>query len=159
MAETLRVDRADGIVTVTLTRAAKKNAINHQMFRELLDVFDEVTARRDDRVLLITGEGDGFCSGADLTDPSAGEATSGVGASVDYMRLVGRCALRLHELPKPTVAAVNGDDLGRRAPEGGGDPVQLLERLRRIDTALAAHDRLELGRDSWVASIRPRPRV
>jgi enoyl-CoA hydratase/carnithine racemase len=106
--ETVRVERADGVVTLTVTRPEKKNAINLRMFEELLAVFEEVAVRRDDRVLLVTGEGDGFCSGADLTDPSAGAATAGPGASVDYMRLVARCALRLHELPKPTVAAVNG---------------------------------------------------
>ena len=132
--ETLRVERADGIVTLTLTRAGKKNAINHLMWRELLTVFDEVTVRRDDRVLLITGEGDGFCSGADLTDPSAAEATAGVGASVDYMRLVGRCALRLHELPKPTVAAVNGVAAGAGCNLAlGCDIVIAAERARFIE--------------------------
>jgi 2-(1,2-epoxy-1,2-dihydrophenyl)acetyl-CoA isomerase len=132
--ETLRVERVNGIVKLTLSRAGKKNAINHQMWRELLEVFDEVTVRRDDRVLLITGEGDGFCSGADLTDPSAGEATSGVGASVDYMRLVGRCALRLHELPKPTVAAVNGVAAGAGCNLAlGCDIVIAAERARFIE--------------------------
>ena len=132
--ETLRVERVNGIVKLTLSRAGKKNAINHQMWRELLEVFDEVTVRRDDRVLLITGEGDGFCSGADLTDPSAGEATAGVGASVDYMRLVGRCALRLHELPKPTVAAVNGVAAGAGCNLAlGCDIVIAADRARFIE--------------------------
>ena len=104
------------------------------MWRELLAVFDEVTDRLDHRVLVITGEGDGFCSGADLTDPSAGSATVGVGSSVRYMRLVGRCALRLHDLPKPTVVAVNGVAAGPGCNLAlGCDIVLAAERARFIE--------------------------
>ncbi len=57
---------------------------------------------------MITGAGDAFCSGADLSAAAGGEAPSGAGSSMASMRIVGRAALRLHELPIPTVAAVNG---------------------------------------------------
>lgn len=107
--ETLRVDRRDGVVTVTLCRPAKMNAINGRMWRELVAVFDEVEDSPDDRVLVLTGEGNGFCSGADLTDTDNGEnLAGGVGGSLRQMRVVGRAALRLHELHIPTIAAVNG---------------------------------------------------
>ncbi|MGH9032138.1 MAG: enoyl-CoA hydratase/isomerase family protein [Acidimicrobiia bacterium] len=107
--ETLVVERSGGVVTLTLNRPEKKNAVNRRMWRELVDVFDEVADTPDDRVLVITGAGDGFCSGADLTDSeNADELQGGVGASVRQMRVVGRAALRLHEVPKPTIAAVNG---------------------------------------------------
>lgn len=107
--ETLLVEREDGIVTVTLNRPAKKNAINGRMWRELVDVFDEIADSPGDRVLVLTGAGDGFCSGADLTDTDNSEnLQGGVGGALRRMRLVGRTALRLHELPQPTIAAVNG---------------------------------------------------
>ncbi len=107
--ETLLVERADGITTVTLHRPDKKNAINGRMWRELIQVFDEVADDRDARVLVITGAGDGFCSGADLTDQeNAEDLQGGVGGGIRSMRVVGRAALRLHELPLPTIAAVNG---------------------------------------------------
>jgi 2-(1,2-epoxy-1,2-dihydrophenyl)acetyl-CoA isomerase len=107
--ETLLVERADGITTVTLHRPDKKNAINGRMWRELIGVFDEVVDDRDARVLVITGEGDGFCSGADLTDQeNAEDLQGGVGGGLRSMRVVSRAALRLHELPIPTIAAVNG---------------------------------------------------
>ncbi len=103
------MERADGVVTVTLDRAAKKNAINGRMWRELIDVFDEVEDSPDDRVLVLTGAGDAFCSGADLTDTENAEnLQGGIGAAVAQMRIVGRCALRLHDLHTPTIAAVNG---------------------------------------------------
>ncbi|HUG42246.1 MAG TPA: enoyl-CoA hydratase-related protein, partial [Longimicrobiales bacterium] len=65
--ETLVVERAPhGVVTVTLNRPERKNALNAAMFNELLTVFREVNDSTADRVLVITGAGDAFCSGADL---------------------------------------------------------------------------------------------
>ena len=109
----LRVERDDGVVTLTIDRPGRKNAITGDMWRGLVEIFDDLATRRDDRVLVITGAGDAFCSGADLTpDAGAGtdapDAPTGPGASVASMRMVGRAALRLHELPLPTIAAVNG---------------------------------------------------
>ena len=75
--ETLLVDREDGVVTVTLNRPEKKNAINGRMWRELIEVFDEVEESPETRVLVITGAGDGFCSGADLTDADNAEDLRG----------------------------------------------------------------------------------
>jgi enoyl-CoA hydratase/carnithine racemase len=105
--DSLLVRRDEGVVTLTFNRPEKKNAINQEMWRGLADVFDEVEASRDDRVLVITGIGDAFSSGADLTPGSAVDI-SGFGNAVHSMRGVGRAALRLHELHKPTIAAVNG---------------------------------------------------
>lgn len=103
------VDRTGGIVTVTLNRPAKKNALSGSMWRELRDLFLEVGDRRDDRVMVVTGAGDAFCSGADLTDTdNAGELQGGRGAALTRMRLVESAALALHECPKPTIAAING---------------------------------------------------
>ncbi len=109
--ETLIVERADGVVTVTLNRPEKKNAINAPMWRELIDVFDEVADTPSDRVLVITGAGDGFCSGADLApgdNADLQDGAGGVGSTYRQMRVVGRAALRLHHLPQPSIAAVNG---------------------------------------------------
>ena len=97
------------VATVTLNRPHRKNAMTPTMWEELLVVFAEVEANAADRVLVITGAEDAFCSGADLTDASGSDsAATGVGASVERMRLVNRCALTLHELHTPTLAAVNG---------------------------------------------------
>jgi 2-(1,2-epoxy-1,2-dihydrophenyl)acetyl-CoA isomerase len=109
--ETLIVERANGVVTVTLNRPEKKNAINGPMWRELIEVFDEVGDTPSDRVLVLTGAGDGFCSGADLApgdNPDLQNSGAGIGTTFRQMRVVGRAALRLHQLPQPAIAAVNG---------------------------------------------------
>lgn len=114
--KTIRVDRADGVVTITLDRPEKKNAVTPAMTNELIALFDEITENRDDRVVVITGAGDGFCSGADLTaDSDGGGSTGGPGAALHNMRRIGALGLRLHQLPKPTIAAVNGVAAGMGA--------------------------------------------
>ena len=106
--QTLRVDRsANGVVTLTLNRPEKKNAMNRAMFDELLAVFREVDASETDRVLVITGAGDAFCSGADLGD-------RGNDTRPQLLRLhwVADIALALHRIPKPVIAKVNGVAVG-----------------------------------------------
>jgi enoyl-CoA hydratase/carnithine racemase len=106
--DSLLIERADGVVTCTLNRPEKKNAVTQEMWLGLIDLFESVATNPDDRVLVITGAGDGFCSGADLGDSGTAEAASGVGGALAGMRIVGNAALGLHDLAKPTVAAVNG---------------------------------------------------
>lgn len=100
--QTINVERNDGVVTVTLNRPEKKNAANDQMWDELQATFDEVARSADDRVLVVTGAGGAFCSGADL---SSGELSD---EGIARMRRIGNVALTLHRLPKPTIAKVRG---------------------------------------------------
>jgi 2-(1,2-epoxy-1,2-dihydrophenyl)acetyl-CoA isomerase len=101
--ETVLVERSNHVVTVTLNRPEKKNAINDVMWGDLLDAFQDVERRPEDRVMVLTGSGGAFCSGADLT----GSGSSGAGPLAG-MRRVGRVALALHRLHKPTIAKVEG---------------------------------------------------
>ncbi|HEX9529836.1 MAG TPA: enoyl-CoA hydratase/isomerase family protein, partial [Acidimicrobiales bacterium] len=102
--ETLLLERAAGVVTLTLNRPEKKNAVNGAMWREMRQVFDEVAATVEDRVLVVTGAGGAFCSGADLSDASGGRAMH----PLDGVRVINHVALALHRLPKPTIAKVGG---------------------------------------------------
>ena len=104
--ETLIVDRADGIVNVTMNRPEKKNALNDLMFQELLEIFLEVTESNDDRVLVLTGAGGNFSAGADLT---SGAPDRHFLAS---MRFYGGVGLALHQVPKPTIAKIRGVAVG-----------------------------------------------
>ena len=105
--ETIDVTRADGIVTITLDRPEKKNAINGVMWDELLATFHEIDGSDTDRVVVITGAGGAFCSGADL---SGGGADTGARPrhQLRNMRHVGDVALALHRLTQPTIAKVGG---------------------------------------------------
>lgn len=105
MSDDLLVQRRDGVVTLTLNRPDKLNSITGAMWGGLRDVFDDVASNRDDRVLVITGAGKGFCSGADLV---AQDMPRGTGGRLEHMRGVGRSAAALRDIGKPTIAKVNG---------------------------------------------------
>lgn len=104
--ETLQVARGEGIVTITLDRPAKKNAMNEVMWDELLATFREIADSSADRVVVITGAAGEFCSGADLTGGSSERH------QLAAMRHVGDVALALHRLPQPTIAKVRGVAVG-----------------------------------------------
>ena len=113
--DSLLVERDDhGVVTVTMNRPDKKNAISCQMWVDLRECFTEISENRDDRVVILTGAGGAFTSGADLTDPEMGDPRN-VGRSTWLMRRVTGTVLSLHNLPQPTIAAVDGVAVGAGA--------------------------------------------
>jgi 2-(1,2-epoxy-1,2-dihydrophenyl)acetyl-CoA isomerase len=105
--ETLLVERKDGVVQVTMNRPEKKNAISYTMFRELLETFGAVNESPEDRVLVLTGAGGNFSSGADLT---AGDTPDW--HQLDKMQFYGSVGLALHQISKPTIAKIRGVAVG-----------------------------------------------
>ncbi|MDP6978715.1 MAG: enoyl-CoA hydratase [Myxococcota bacterium] len=103
----IQVTRSDdGVVTLKLNRPQRKNAVTFEMWDELRSIFQTVSNSPDDRVLVITGEGEGFCAGADL---AAGQPDR---HPIHAMAPVNSAAIALHECSKPTIAKVNGDAVG-----------------------------------------------
>ncbi|MGF1549707.1 MAG: enoyl-CoA hydratase-related protein [Sphingomonadaceae bacterium] len=97
----------DGFATLTLARPAKLNALSGEMIDELVDALEKVAAS-EARALLLTGEGRGFCSGADLSPEGAIPDDLGEELDRRYNPLIGA----LFDLPIPAVAAVNGPAVG-----------------------------------------------
>ena len=101
------VERAEGVVTVTLNRPERLNAITGDMWAQLAQIFTEVARTATDRVLVVTGAGGAFCSGVDLAAARIARSRRFV-----HMRGVGEAALALHRLPKPSIAKVDGVAVG-----------------------------------------------
>lgn len=112
--EAILVERSAGLVTITLNRPAKKNALNVQSWVELDRVLADVAADPDDRALVLTGAGGNFSAGADLSGGEAGKGLTGrrLQPIVQEMRVVGDIIGRLHRIPKPTLAKVDGVAVG-----------------------------------------------
>ncbi len=109
--KTIVVERSGGVVTVTFNRPKRKNAATGTRLFELLDVLTDIHFRSDDRVVVFTGAGGEFCSGADLVDMGDG---SGRSHSHSYysMREITSVIMALARLPQPTIAKVRGVAVG-----------------------------------------------
>jgi enoyl-CoA hydratase/carnithine racemase len=105
--DSIIVDRADGIVTVTLNQPKKKNAISFEMWAGLVEVFQEVAQNPEDRAMVLTGADGNFSSGADLTSGSKDPRHQ-----LDRMQYFSHTALALHEVSKPVIAKVDGVAVG-----------------------------------------------
>jgi enoyl-CoA hydratase/carnithine racemase len=111
---TIRYEVEDGILTLTLHRPEKLNAFTGEMLNEMLDAFDRADADDAVRCIVVTGAGRAFCAGADLS--SGGNTFNADGredrASGLHPDGGGVLTLRIFELKKPIIAAVNGPAVG-----------------------------------------------
>lgn len=119
------VEEDDGVLVVTLNRPDRLNALNVPLHRALNEVLEDAARRREIRCVVLTGAGRGFCAGGDLNaiaerDPSrptspppAGPfGASAIERRVDRIREHAIAPRLLHEMPKPTIAMVNGPCAG-----------------------------------------------
>lgn len=107
--ETILVDQADGIVTLTLNRPDRLNAWTPQMSADLCAAIEAANADDNVLALVVTGAGRGFCAGADIGAVFKAQADGNSDAarpkrSVDWVTLV--------RSSKPMVAAINGAAIG-----------------------------------------------
>jgi enoyl-CoA hydratase/carnithine racemase len=109
----LRYEVADAIATITLDRPAKLNAVTRDSIAQLTRAFEQADADDAVRAVILTGAGRAFCAGADLSDgfglPTGGDPATGEGIAPDPG---GQATLRLFEMRKPVIAAVNGPAVG-----------------------------------------------
>ena len=115
--ETIKYEIKDKILTITLNRPDRLNAFTGQMMNDLISAFDSASKDDEVRVIIVTGEGRGFCAGADL---GAGEATFNRDKNpraektqdednLEWLRDGGgRTTLAIYDCSKPIIAAING---------------------------------------------------
>jgi enoyl-CoA hydratase/carnithine racemase len=120
----VRVERDGSIGTVTLSRPERRNAISIAMLEELTTAFGELGSDPDVRVVVLAGEGEHFCAGADFSD-----LTMMTPEGFDYGRSFEHAIESMAACSAPVVAKVQGAALGAGCQIVGG-----------ADLAVAAED-------------------
>jgi 2-(1,2-epoxy-1,2-dihydrophenyl)acetyl-CoA isomerase len=113
--ETVRLDTADGVATLTLARPERLNSFTVQMHGEVQQALARVRADRAVRCLVLTGAGRGFCAGQDLADRAVDPSAAGVDLGESIERYYKPLVQALRSLEMPTLAAVNGVAAGAGA--------------------------------------------
>jgi enoyl-CoA hydratase/carnithine racemase len=124
----IKFSKRDQVVRITLNRPEARNAVNPEVIAELTKAAEEIGNSSDVKAVVLTGEGDSFCAGADLKFLQ--EAMSAdLDAAVDFGMKFVDVIIAFSEIPVPTIAMVNGYTCA------GG-----LEMMLACDIAIAADD-------------------
>ena len=105
----ITVEHVEHILTLTLNRPEKRNAINQTMINELIHALDYAKQKRDVHVVILAANGPVFCAGGDLKAmASAEDGENAVVSNIPHRGEFDDLALRLHHLNKPTIAKIQG---------------------------------------------------
>jgi enoyl-CoA hydratase/carnithine racemase len=99
---------SEGVATIRFNRPKKLNALTFEVYADLRDVLAELPQRGDARVLVITGEGRGFCSGGDVEEIIGALQEFETAELLEFTRMTGSVVKALRECPLPVIASVNG---------------------------------------------------
>jgi enoyl-CoA hydratase/carnithine racemase len=113
-----------GVATVRLNRPEKLNALTFEVYADLRDLIVELPQRGDTRVLVITGEGRGFCSGGDVEEIIGPLTEMETAELLEFTRMTGGVVKAMRECPVPIIAAING------IAAGAGSVIALASDLR-----------------------------
>jgi enoyl-CoA hydratase/carnithine racemase len=111
----IRYEVTDRVATVTLDRAELRNTVTYRMIEDLIAVFDRVDGDDDVRAVIVTGTGQFFSAGTDISGDAEGFAPGspefqplrGTGRDIG-----GELAIRIFDCTKPVIAAINGTAVG-----------------------------------------------
>ena len=114
--DAFKLDRSeDGLVTITLNRPERRNALTFDTYRQLCDFFE--TERRNDatKVVMLTGEGKGFCSGGDVHEIIGALRDAPMRKVLEFAWMTGELVQNIREFDRPVIAAINGTCVGAGA--------------------------------------------
>ena len=126
------LDVDDGVATVTFTRPERLGALTFDVYADLRDLLAELPHRDDVRVLVLRGQGRGFCSGGDVDEIIGALRDAGSAELLEFTRMTGEVVQRLREVPLPVVAGVNGIAAGAGAVLALAADLRVLARSARL---------------------------
>ena len=136
--ETIRVEKKDGITTVTLNRPEVHNAFNERVVEELEHCFRE-EGESDSRAVILTGTGKSFCAGADLGWMKS-MATYSHEENIEDSREMSNMFEAIYHCPKPVIGRINGSAFG-----GGVGLVAVCDYVISDPGAIFSFSEVKLG--------------
>lgn len=106
----LQLNVENGIAVLTINRPEKRNALTLALWRAIGESMSTLGARADIHAIVLTGTGDSFCAGADISEFDTVRATEA--QVIEYELAFDTCCDRIEAVPKPTIACINGFCLG-----------------------------------------------
>src|SRR5713226_6796726 len=119
-------DERNGVATLTFSRPERLNALTFDVYADIRDLTDSLRRRQDLRVLVIRGQGRGFCSGGDVDEIIAELIKRGTRDVYEFAHMTGACVRNLREIPQPVIAAVNGVAAGAGAVLAAAADIRIL---------------------------------
>lgn len=104
--------REGAIVTLTMNRPERMNALNNELSTSLNEALGRIAADHSVHVVVLTGAGRAFCAGGDLSAIGAGRAQGDASQLEPLLRSGMQAVLRMRTMPQPVIAAVNGAAAG-----------------------------------------------
>src|SRR6476646_5518818 len=113
--EHFRFEKADGIATITLDRPEKLNPLTFESYADLRDLLAELPHHQDVRVLIIRGEGKGFCGGGDVNEIIGELINMEPRDLMRFTKMTGDVIRAMRECPIPIITAIHGIAAGAGA--------------------------------------------
>jgi enoyl-CoA hydratase/carnithine racemase len=113
--EHFRVEREDGVATITFTRPDRLNALTFEAYADLRDFFAEIPSRDDTRVVILRGEGRAFCSGGDVDEIIGATLSMRPDELLAFTTMTGDVVRAIRESPAVVIAAIQGTAAGAGA--------------------------------------------
>jgi len=127
----------DRVATLTLNRPDRLNALSKPMLDGLLEALPRLAADPKIGVVILTGAGRGFCAGGDVKNMAEGTGQLGMEDAVQRLRGRMEVSRLLHEIPKPTIAMVNGPAAGAGLAMALACDLRVASESARFITAFA----------------------
>jgi enoyl-CoA hydratase/carnithine racemase len=124
-----RFDVTDGVATVTLNRPEKLNPLTFESYADLRDLLHELPHRGDTKVLVIRGEGKGFCGGGDVNEIIGELLKMDAHDLMGFTKMTGDVIKAMRECPIPIVSAIQG------IAAGAGSVIALASDFRVVSTS------------------------
>lgn len=143
----LLVERNDNILTLTLNRPERMNAISGPMLNALSEELQKANTDPDVRVVIMTGAGRGFCSGLDLKDQAGGDGP--VGRGYRLFDLHNSPPVVINRMDKPIICALNGPAAGYGMDMALGCDIRIASEHAKLGAVFAKRGVLPESGGCW----------